>query len=167
MQISKSPIISGYVYKVIMMLSVICIRLRIVVSNTYCLVFLFCLSSSCVLCTQCCQFLWIVQFLLPLRYLLAFIYHIRPTSWVGFSNANSLKQRTTRRSTRTYYPDSESTTISHSSLMYFVEKQKSQFYSLGKTKRVHPQPTGSNTYMYLIKSLVFRTHDLLHSKRAR
>jgi hypothetical protein len=24
--------------------------------------FLFCLSSSCVLCTQCCQFLWIVHF---------------------------------------------------------------------------------------------------------
>ena len=25
-------------------------------------IFLFCLSSSCVLCTQCCQFLWIVHF---------------------------------------------------------------------------------------------------------
>jgi len=28
-----------------------------VVSNTYCVVFLFCLSWLCVLCTQCCQFL--------------------------------------------------------------------------------------------------------------
>ncbi len=30
-----------------------------------CCVFLFCLSSSCVLCTQCCQFLWIVHSWLP------------------------------------------------------------------------------------------------------
>jgi hypothetical protein len=28
---------------------------------------------SCVLCTLCCQFLWIVQFWLPLRYSLTFI----------------------------------------------------------------------------------------------
>jgi hypothetical protein len=28
---------------------------------------------SCVLCTMCCQFLWIVQFWLPLRYSLTFI----------------------------------------------------------------------------------------------
>jgi hypothetical protein len=28
---------------------------------------------SCVLCTQCCQFLWIVHFWLPLRYSLTFI----------------------------------------------------------------------------------------------
>ena len=26
-----------------------------------------CMSSSCGFCTQCCQFLWIVHFLLPLR----------------------------------------------------------------------------------------------------
>jgi hypothetical protein len=78
---------------------------RIAVSNTYCVVFLFCLSSSCVpyvasfsvlcfvclrlvyhmlpvslccvlfvfvLCTTCCQFLWIVHFKLPLRLSLAF-----------------------------------------------------------------------------------------------
>jgi hypothetical protein len=32
------------------------------------------LSSSCVLCTRCCQFLWIVHFWLPLRYSLTFIY---------------------------------------------------------------------------------------------
>jgi hypothetical protein len=44
----------------------------IVVSNTYCVVSLFCFS--CVLCnTLCCQFLWIVQFWLPLRCSLTFI----------------------------------------------------------------------------------------------
>ena len=40
---------------------VICVFLSISVSNTYCVVFLFCLSSSC-------QFLWNVHFLMPLRY---------------------------------------------------------------------------------------------------
>ena len=30
-----------------------------------CVVFLFCLSSCCVLCTQCCQFLWIVHSWMP------------------------------------------------------------------------------------------------------
>ena len=39
----------------------------------YVLCFLFCLSSSCVLCTQCCRFLWIVHSWLPLRFSLAFI----------------------------------------------------------------------------------------------
>ena len=43
--------------------------LCIVVSNTYCVVFLLCFSSSC------CQFLWFVHlFLLPLRYSLTFMY---------------------------------------------------------------------------------------------
>jgi len=36
--------------------------------------FLFCLSSFCVLCTQCCQFLWIFLSLLPLCFSLKFIY---------------------------------------------------------------------------------------------
>ena len=36
--------------------------------------FLFCLSSSCVLCTQCCQFLWIVHSWLFLRFSLTFLY---------------------------------------------------------------------------------------------
>ena len=40
---------------------VICVSLRIMVSNTYCVVFLFCLSSSCIVCAQCCQYLWIVH----------------------------------------------------------------------------------------------------------
>ena len=38
------------------------------------LCFLFCLSSSCVLCTQCGQFLWIVHSGLPLRFSLTFVY---------------------------------------------------------------------------------------------
>ena len=38
-----------------------------------CVVFLLCFSSPCVLCTLCCQFLWIVHFWLPLRYSLTFI----------------------------------------------------------------------------------------------
>jgi hypothetical protein len=50
------------------LICVICFCLRIVVSNTYCVVFFF------VLCTVCCQFLWIVPFWLPLRYSLTFIY---------------------------------------------------------------------------------------------
>ena len=70
---------------------VICICLHIVVSNTYCVVILFCFSLSCVpyfagfsglsilispsvfsnmylscvLCTLCCRFLWIVHFDCP------------------------------------------------------------------------------------------------------
>ena len=47
---------------------VICACLCIVVFNTYCAVVFF------FLCTQCCQFLWIVIIVLPLRYSLAFIY---------------------------------------------------------------------------------------------
>ena len=59
------------------------------VSNTYYVVFLLCFSSSCVpyvasfsglsvfdypfvLCTLCCQFLWIVRFWLPLRLVASF-----------------------------------------------------------------------------------------------
>ena len=33
---------------------IICVCLRIVVSNTYCAMTLFCLSLSCFLCTLCC-----------------------------------------------------------------------------------------------------------------
>ena len=45
---------------------VFCVCLRIVVSNTYCVVALLCLSSFCV--PFVAQFLWIVLFWLPLRY---------------------------------------------------------------------------------------------------
>jgi hypothetical protein len=37
----------------------LCVCLRIVVSNTYCVVFLFCFSSSCV---PCFQVLWLSPF---------------------------------------------------------------------------------------------------------
>ena len=48
---------------------VICRRAHVLLKLFYvclCIVacFLFCLSSSYVLCTQCCQFLWIVHFLI-------------------------------------------------------------------------------------------------------
>jgi hypothetical protein len=39
-------------------------------------VFFLCLSSSCVLCTHCCQCLWVVHSSFPLRFSLAFIYTI-------------------------------------------------------------------------------------------
>ena len=46
-------------------------RLCIVLSNTYCVV---CLFSFFVLCTLCCQFLWIVHFWLVLLYSLNIYY---------------------------------------------------------------------------------------------
>jgi len=39
------------------LINVICVCLHNVVSNAYCVLFLF-----CVLCTLCCQFLWIILF---------------------------------------------------------------------------------------------------------
>ena len=51
---------------------IICICLCIVVSNTYCVFALF----FFVLCTLCCQFLWIVHFWLSLWYSLMFILYI-------------------------------------------------------------------------------------------
>jgi hypothetical protein len=55
---------------------VICVSLRIMVSNTYCVVFLFCLSSSCIVCAQCCQYLWIVHSWLLIRFSLTYIYKL-------------------------------------------------------------------------------------------
>ena len=49
---------------------VVCVCLRIMVSNTYCVVFCF---FFFVLYTLCCQFLCIVHFWLPFRCSLAFI----------------------------------------------------------------------------------------------
>ena len=49
-----------------------CVYLCIVVSSTYCVVFLLCLSSSC------CQFLWFVHIGLPYRYSLKFICPVYP-----------------------------------------------------------------------------------------
>jgi len=36
--------------------------------------FVFCLSSSCVLCAQCCQCFWIVHYGLQLRFSITFIF---------------------------------------------------------------------------------------------
>ena len=55
------------------LIHVICVCLCIVVSNTYCVVSLLCLSFA--FCAQCCQFLWIVNSRLPLRYSLTFIFN--------------------------------------------------------------------------------------------
>jgi len=55
------------------LINVICVCLRIVMSNTYCVVFLFCLSSSCVLYVASFSRLSILWW--PLRYSLTFIYN--------------------------------------------------------------------------------------------
>ena len=52
------------------------VRSVMVIVLVFCVVFLFCLSSSCILCTLCCQFLWIVHSWLSLRFSLTFIYSI-------------------------------------------------------------------------------------------
>ena len=52
------PFISSCLYEGSCLIYVICVRLRIVVSRTYCVFVLF----FFVLCTLCCQFLWIVHF---------------------------------------------------------------------------------------------------------
>jgi hypothetical protein len=51
---------------------ILCVCLRIVVHDTYFVVFFF------FLCTLCCQFLWIVHCLLQLRYSLTFMYLVYP-----------------------------------------------------------------------------------------
>ena len=48
---------------------VISVCLLIVVSKACCVVFLSSLSSSCVLSTQCCQFLWYVHCWFPIGFL--------------------------------------------------------------------------------------------------
>lgn len=48
------------------------IFLHIIVSNTYCVLFLFYLFVF-VLCTLCCKFLWIMHFWVPLWYSITFI----------------------------------------------------------------------------------------------
>ena len=50
------------------LISVICVCLRITVSNTYYVVSLFGLFSFCVSYAQCYQYLWIVHSWLPLRF---------------------------------------------------------------------------------------------------
>ena len=57
------------------LINVICVCLRIMVSNAHCVRFLlvFVWFLFFVLCDMLCQFLWIVHFVLPLQYSLAFI----------------------------------------------------------------------------------------------
>jgi len=62
-------------------ISVICVCLRIVVSNTYCVVFLFCLSSSFVLCTQCLLSSWHLDILILFRDILNTVYRLKLTSY--------------------------------------------------------------------------------------
>ena len=58
-----------YLHLFACLIYVFCVCLHIVVSNTFCVVFLLCFSSSC-----CCQFPLIVICWLPLRYSLTFIW---------------------------------------------------------------------------------------------
>jgi hypothetical protein len=51
----------------------------LVLSNTYCVVVFF------TLCTLCCQSLWIVHFLLPIRYSLMFI--LKSSPWFSFQSS--------------------------------------------------------------------------------
>ena len=53
---SIRPVVCSY------LVCVVCVCLRLLVSSIYCVVFLFCLFSSCDLCALCCKFLWIVHF---------------------------------------------------------------------------------------------------------
>ena len=57
------------------LINVICVCLRIVVSNAHCVRFLlvYVWFLFFVLCDMRCQFLWIVHFVLPLQYSLSFI----------------------------------------------------------------------------------------------
>ena len=58
---------SSCLQQVSSLIYVFSVCLLIAVSNTYCVVLCFCLFVF-ILCTLCCQFLWIVHFWLPLRY---------------------------------------------------------------------------------------------------
>jgi len=62
----------SFLPQVVCLIYVICVCFRIVLSNTYCVVFLLCFFV--VLCTLCCQLLWIIHFWLSLRYSLTFIW---------------------------------------------------------------------------------------------
>jgi hypothetical protein len=103
---------SNCLYENSCLIYLICVCLRIVVSKTYCVVFLFCLSSSClpyvarfsrlccvfvllvfVLFTLCCQVLWVVHFWLPLRYSLTFIYTNISKMHVLFNHMPTLSWR--------------------------------------------------------------------------
>ena len=74
----------------------------------FCIFILFCI----VLCTQCCQFLWIVHLWLSLRYSLTFIYlHDGSISWLGINTSmcHACFHRGFRFRTHTYIRCDEST----------------------------------------------------------
>ena len=85
----------------------LCLRLVSCVPNVanFSGLFLFSLSSSCLLCTQCCQFLWIVQSGLPLRYSLTFrnkcsvSEFVILTRWIYFINYIHLSTESISKST--------------------------------------------------------------------
>ena len=100
----------------------------------------FALSSSCVLCAQCCQFLWIINFWLLLHFALTFIskFIIRQT----FSTIFSWK--------KSYYDELASTCISvicHPKRIYiFVENS-----CILLTSFVHRKNKGSNAFILPMK----------------
>ena len=51
----------------------------------------FCSFSYCVLCAQCCQFLWIVHSLLPLRFSLTFIFKLEQNVVSSTNKTDCLK----------------------------------------------------------------------------
>ena len=63
-----------FVFPSICLIYIICVCLSIVVSNTYCVVFLICFSSSCSCVPYVASFSGLSIFLLPLWYSLTFIY---------------------------------------------------------------------------------------------
>ena len=72
------PFASTCVHTRFLVGSVLLIYLVIsVVVGFFCVVFLCFLSSSCILCTQCCQCLWIFHSLFALRFSLTFIYRMK------------------------------------------------------------------------------------------
>ena len=62
--VMMSVTISAYkrcLYEDSCLIYISCVCMHIVLLNTYFVVFLFCMSSFCVSCTQCCQFLLVVH----------------------------------------------------------------------------------------------------------
>ena len=73
------------------------VYIYIVVFNTYCVVFLLCLSLSC-------QFLWIVHFCLPLQYSLTFIYIVQ-------------QRMVWRKCCKTFQPSCDEVSLAYGSLI--------------------------------------------------
>ena len=89
------------------------------VQHILCCVFLFCLSSYFVLCTQCCQCLWIVHSWLFLRFSLALIYKICDWS----ISIQLLLSRNNLMVETCFHSTWESTSLQHTSWCYHTENQ--------------------------------------------